>query len=262
MRVLAPDAILKAMKKTQPEWEAYERMVARLAADQIKSDLCVTPNARVTGKISGRSRQVDVLIDARHDTDNSRRIIVDAKKRKRKIDVKDVESFLGLMQDAGATHGYLVSPAGHTKAAEKRAQMAVSIRIVPVDRLANFDPSTWPKCRDADCKHGRVFWDGYPELSVALRPVEANRGQREQLVAFLHYIGKCDRCGLFHVWCTRCDAILPVPHQDGDDGHQCSCKPPWFWLASTEEDGDGARSVELHAVLATGRIITVDRRPS
>jgi hypothetical protein len=261
MRLLVPSAILKAMKKTQPEWEAYERMVARLAADQIKSDLCVTPNARVTGKISGRSRQVDVLIDARHDTDNSRRIIVDAKKRKRKIDVKDVESFLGLMQDAGATHGYLVSPAGHTKAAEKRAQMAVSIRIVPVDRLANFDPSTWPKCRDPRCKHGRIFWDGYPELSVALRPVEGNGGQREQLVAFLHYVGKCDRCGLFHVWCTRCDAILPVPHQDGDDGHQCSCKPPWFWLASTEEDGDGARSVELHAVLATGPIITVDRRP-
>lgn len=249
------------MKRPRPEWEAYERMVARLAADQFKSDLCVTPNARVTGRISGRSRQVDVLIDARHDTDNSRRIIVDAKKRKRKIDLKDIESFLGLMQDTSATHGYLVSPAGHTKAAEKRAQMAISIRIVPVDRLANFDPSTWPECRNPRCKDGRIFWDGYPELSLWLRSVEASDEERPHLMTILHYVGKCDRCGLFHVWCTRCDGIVPVPDQSGDDGHQCLCKPPWFWLASAEEDEKGARSVELHAILASGAVITVDRRP-
>jgi hypothetical protein len=47
----------------------------------------------VVGRISRRSRQTYVLIDLRHDTDNSRRVIVDAKKRTRKIDVTDVETF-------------------------------------------------------------------------------------------------------------------------------------------------------------------------
>lgn len=119
------------MTREVPGWELYERLLARMIADQLESDLCVTPNAHIVGRITGVRRQVDVLIEARHDTDNSRRIIVDAKRRSRKIDVKDVESFRGLMEDVGATHGYLVSPAGHTKAAEKRAQTAVSIRIVP-----------------------------------------------------------------------------------------------------------------------------------
>jgi hypothetical protein len=241
-------------------WEIYERMIARLIADQFATDLCVSPNARIVGKISGRSRQIDVLIEARHDTDNTRRIVVDAKKRKRKIDVKDVEALLGLMNDVSATHGYLVSPAGHTKAAERRAQMAVSIRIIPVDRLANFDPSTWPKCKGPRCKHGRVFWDGYPELSLVLQPLTANGERKPVLDRFLHYVGKCDRCGLFHVWCNRCDEILVIPHRDNDEGHQCRCKPPWFWLASVEEDSEGTRSAELHVAMATGKVRTVNRR--
>ncbi|MGL4560120.1 MAG: restriction endonuclease, partial [Afipia sp.] len=155
------------------DWEIYERMIARLIADQASTEFCVTPNARIVGKISGRSRQIDVLMETRHDTDNTRRVIVDAKKRTRKIDVKEVETFIGMMEDVQATHGYLVSPSGHTKAAEKRAQQTVSIRIVPLDRLTDFDPTTWPECRRMGCRHGRIFWDGYPELSLKFRPAAA-----------------------------------------------------------------------------------------
>jgi len=156
------------MKEARPEWEVYERMVARLIADQSGADLCVTPNARVMGKISGTARQIDVLIDARHDTDNTRRLIVDAKHRRRKVDVKDVEGFLGLVNDVGATHGYLVTSSGFTKAAEKRAQMTVSIRIMPVDRLENFDPSTWPKCKNLNCNRGPTV---VPDTSQFQRPI-------------------------------------------------------------------------------------------
>jgi len=191
------------MKQPRPDWEHYERMVARLVADQSATDLCVTPNARIIGNITKISRQIDVLIDARHDTDNSRRVVVDAKKRRRKIDVTDVEAFLGLMQDVKATHGYLVSPSGYTTAAEKRAQMAVSIRIVPIDRLENFDPSTWPECKNPRCGHGRVFWDGYPELSLKLRSVGTPGEQKSKTLSFIHYVGKCDRCGAPHA-ATSC----------------------------------------------------------
>lgn len=249
------------MKRINPDWQIYERMVARLAADQLATDLCVTPNARMKGRISGISRQIDVLIDARHDTDNTRRIIVDAKKRRRKIDVTDVEAFQGLMNDVDATHGYLVSPAGHTKAAEKRAQELVSIRIVPLDRLENFDPSTWPQCRTGRCPHGRIFWDGYPELSLRMHP--RNQPDKLETVRFIHYVGKCDRCGAFHVYCMTCDDLLHIPEGDeNDSGHQCRCKPSWFWLASVEEDEDGKQSAELHLVRGLGNVNvdTVDRR--
>ncbi|BFI95682.1 MAG: hypothetical protein RSP_11920 [Rhodanobacter sp.] len=245
------------MNQEMPEWELYERLVARMMADQLETDLCVTPNAHIVGRITGVRRQIDVLIETRHDTDNSRRIIVDAKKRSRKIDVKDVESFRGLMEDVGATHGYLVSPTGYTKAAGNRAQAAVSIRIVPLDRLENFDPSTWPHCQRRGCERGRVFWNGYPELTMALQPLHSSE---PTYVRSVHYVGKCDRCGRFHVWCLACNDILAPPEDDDDDcGHQCSCRPPWFWLASIETDEDGHRSAELHICSLAG-VGTVDRR--
>jgi hypothetical protein len=186
-------------KRSGADLEVYERMIARLIADQITTDLCVTPNARIPGRISGRSRQIDVLIDARHDTDNSRRIIVDAKKRRRKIDVTDVEAFRGLMEDVGATHGYLICPVGHTKAAENRAQMVVSIRLVPLDHIENFDPSTWPRCKNPRCERGRIFWDGYPELHLVVQPVGNSEKRNQKIIYFEHYVGKYDRCGRFHV---------------------------------------------------------------
>lgn len=250
------------MIRSSPGWQLYERMIARMIADQLSTEYCVTPNARLTGRISKRSRQIDVLIDVRHDTDNSRRVIVDAKKRARKIDVKDVETFRGLMEDVAATHGYLVCPSGYTKAAERRAQSSVSIRLVPLDRLDDFNPSTWPKCEAAKCTEGRVFWDGHPELSIRLIPLSGPARGQVQTVSYVHYVGKCDRCGRFHVKCLTCGDILAPPENDDTDyGHQCGCKPPWFWLASIEEDEHGVESAELHAVLlSSGEVITADRR--
>lgn len=249
------------MKQDRPNWEIYERMIARLFADQIDTDLCVTPNARIVGSISNRSRQIDILIEARHDTDNTRRIIIDAKNRKRKITVNDVEAFQGLMTDVGATHGYLVAPSGFTDSSVKRAQELVSIRIIPPDFVENFDPSTWPKCKNDRCAHGRVFWDGYPEVSMKLLPIDGQSRSPAIDKAFVHYVGKCDRCGRFHVLCITCNDILPIPENDDSDfGHQCSCKLPWFWIASVEQDEKGRKSGELHLVLGTGEFQTVDRR--
>lgn len=250
------------MSRSFPDWELYERLVARMIADQISTEYCVTPNARLMGRISDRSRQIDVLIDLRHDTDNSRRVIVDAKKHTRKVDVKDVEAFRGLMEDVGATHGYLVCPSGYTKAAEKRAQSSVSIRLVPLDRLADFDPSTWPKCGASRCKDGLVFWDGYPELTMRLVPMSGGGDGLVVEMSYIHYVGKCDRCGRFHVKCLTCGDMLAPPEADDEDyGHQCGCQLPWFWLASIEEDEDGVKSAELHAVLMpTNEVITADRR--
>lgn len=254
-------SIQQVHERKYPSWEVYERMIARIIADQLSTDYCVTPNAHVTGRITGIRRQLDVLIETRHESDNSRRIVVDAKKRSRKIDVTDVEAFIGLMGDIGATHGYLVCTAGHTSAAEQRAQSAVSIRLVPLDRLEDFDPTTWPKCVSQSCRDGRVFWDGYPAPSLQLLATTGPDQGKTFVREFVHYVGKCDRCGHFHVKCVTCGDMLGVPEGDENDyGHQCSCKLPWFWLASIEEDENGVKSAELHNVLGTDKVITVDRR--
>lgn len=229
-----------------------------MIADQLSTDYCVTPNAHLTGLISGRSRQIDVLIDSRHRSDVGRRIIVDAKKRTRKVDISDVEAFLGMMSDVSASHGYLVSPAGYTKAAERRAQESISLRILPLDRLEGFDPSTWPICMNTRCDQGRVFWDGYPEMTTELIALGTNESKS---LSFIHYVGKCDRCGRFHVKCVTCGDMLS-PHEDDpdDEGHQCRCRMPWFWLASIEPDDDGHKAAELHSVRFPNTVTTVSRR--
>ncbi|MDP1979396.1 restriction endonuclease [Undibacterium sp.] len=166
------------MLKPMPTWQRYERLVARLVADQLSTAYCVTPNAKVEGKLSNQQRQIDVLIDSRHDTDNRTRVIIDAKMHKRPVDIKEVEAFQGLMNDVGATHGYLVCPNGSTSGAERRAQEAISIRLLPLDRLENFDPSTWPSCLHPACKKGRVFWDGYPTIDMTIASINSKKAKK------------------------------------------------------------------------------------
>lgn len=250
------------MSRIAPDWRNYELLIADLIAKELSVAYSVTPNARVMGAISGRKRQLDVLIDLRHDTDNTRRVIVDAKARSRRIDVTHVEAFRGLMEDVRATHGYLVCPHGHTDAAQRRAQDAVSIRLLPLDRLEDFDPSTWPDCVASGCRGGKVFWSGYPSIEAQLAPLSAE--MRPTAASFIHYVGKCDRCSSFHVRCMSCHAMFSVPHANkDDDGHQCGCRTPWFWLASVEADDTGSASAELHLITALhGEVLvrTVDRR--
>lgn len=249
------------MTRPRPDWEIYERMIARMMSDAIQTDLCVTPNAKVLGAKSGIKRQIDVLIDARHDTDNTHRIIVDAKRRTRKIDVSDVEAFQGLMEDVGATHGYLVCPVGHTATAERRAQDAVTIALVPLDHIRGFDPSTWPACGNPRCSNGRIFWSGYPEITLKLAAASGPLAGTIRELAFVHEVGKCDRCGRFHVHCLTCDDILPIPDDEPETLHRCRCRLPVLWTASVETDEVGRRSAELHGLLGNGEIMTVDRRP-
>ncbi|ASY78661.1 hypothetical protein BJK05_01020 [Pectobacterium polaris] len=249
------------MGRKIPLWEKYERLVAQMITNQLSTAYCVTPNAFVTGSISGIKRQIDVLIDLRYQTDNRTRIIVDAKMKKRRIDVKEVETFLGLMKDVGATHGYLVCPKGYSKSAELRAQGSASLRLLPLDRLENFDPSTWPNCSSKPDCEGKVFWDGYPAIDVRLAPLNSGFGTTHT-VSYIHYVGKCDKCKNFHVKCVTCgDTLTPMLNDEDDIGWQCKCKMLWFWLASIESDEDGKLSAELHLVKPVDpTIITVSRR--
>lgn len=249
------------MSKKIPDWEKYERLIAQTIRNQLSTDYCVTPNASLLGRISSRKRQIDVLIDSRHDTENQNRIIIDAKIKSRKIDINNVEAFIGLMDDVGATHGYLICPNGFTKSAEQRAQDAISLRLLPLDKLENFDPSTWPSCSaKSQCK-GRIFWDGYSTLDVPLIPVEGKTNNLE-IISYIHYVGKCDKCRNFHVKCVECGEML-TPRYDlkGDVGVQCKCGMPWFWLASIECDENGLQSAELHLIEGLkANIKTVSRR--
>ena len=127
------------MVQDTPDWRIYERVAACFEIEAASMDVSVTPNASLFGAISGVRRQIDILIDARWDEGTERRIIFDAKRRKRKIDVKDVEMFEGLMRDVRASRGVIVCSNGWTKAARTRADEHIDIKLMSVEEAEEID---------------------------------------------------------------------------------------------------------------------------
>lgn len=128
-------------------WKKYERFVAELCSEDYQSaNTTIIPNAKIKGCLSKTSRQVDVLIDSRFGDDRNRRIIVDAKKYSRPLNVKDVESFYGMMIDCSSKVGVLVCPNGYSAAAKKRAQDFINLKIVSLQELEDIDLKSWDDC--------------------------------------------------------------------------------------------------------------------
>lgn len=101
------------------EDEIFEELRRRYAA------VPITRNAKVLGRITQTFRQIDILIEAQV-LDSPVRVIVDAKKRTKPIDVNDVESFIAMMADVEAHRGILVSTTGYSKAAVSRAHNEIN----------------------------------------------------------------------------------------------------------------------------------------
>jgi hypothetical protein len=101
------------------DWKQYEKEIADQFQEYYPSAR-ITPNAKIIGKFSKIERQIDLLIEEQA-SDFSFRIVVDAKYRGRKIDVGDVEAFLGFTRDVEAHTGVMVALEGYTPAAVNRA---------------------------------------------------------------------------------------------------------------------------------------------
>jgi hypothetical protein len=85
------------------DWKEYEREVeAHFRAEYPSAR--IEHNVLLDGKLSGTKRQIDLLIKAQI-CDLPIKIVIDAKHRATKIDVKTVEEFLGLVRDVGAHKG-------------------------------------------------------------------------------------------------------------------------------------------------------------
>jgi restriction endonuclease len=101
------------------DWQEYELEIG----EQIRAaypSAQITRDAKLVGKFSKVERQIDLLIEE-HASDFAFRIVVDAKYRGRKIDVGDVEAFIGLTRDVEAHTGMMVALEGYTPAAVNRA---------------------------------------------------------------------------------------------------------------------------------------------
>lgn len=128
---------MNEVNEDRPDWQKLELLVASIQR-QLAPGAKVTHNAKVEGRLSETSRQIDVLVE-QCVGQYQIRIALDCKDYKTPVDVKAVEEFHGLMVDIGAHKGALVCPAGFTKSAKKRAKKLEVELFSPADT----DPHKW-----------------------------------------------------------------------------------------------------------------------
>ena len=105
-----------------PKWKQFEFLVAKIQSDLAGANARVTPNDKILGK-TGTLRQIDISIRSSAGRFEFL-VIIDCKDYGRPLDIKDVEEFIGMVQDVGAHKAALVSSNGYPATAKTRAKQA------------------------------------------------------------------------------------------------------------------------------------------
>jgi hypothetical protein len=110
-------------------WQKFEDLVAEIQ-QELSPDGLVTANDKILGR-SGQIRQIDVSV-RKSIGEFELLIIVDCKDYKKRIDIKGVEEFIGMVADVGANKGAMVAASGYSDGAKKRAEQAGIDLLRPV----------------------------------------------------------------------------------------------------------------------------------
>ncbi len=195
------------------KWKEYEWLVAKLIHDEDTSatSRTVTYDKKVLGKISRQQRQIDILIEEKINGIEAV-TIVDCKDRKRNIDIKSIESFIGMVDDVKADYGIIYSPKGYTSGAISRIEDRTDIILLYFDwESANIirETASIPNrlqdscvvcCKD-NTFPGLLVWEhAYPVIVDG--------------IFCLYATGQCLRCKTEYIWCESCGIMTPVSDND------------------------------------------------
>lgn len=90
------------------------------------------------GRLSGADRQIDILIEGQFSGLSYMTVLVDCKCWSDKVDVKDMEAFIGMCDDVGVNAGMLITTVGITPAAAQRGKHILT-EVVPFIEVVVFD---------------------------------------------------------------------------------------------------------------------------
>ncbi len=120
------------------DWRIYERKIHQ-ELSEVYEDCDFEFDDRVFGKYSKIDRQVDISIRS---TVGGNKIfgIVDCKYFSKNIDVKIVESFLGMIEDVKANFGLIITNKGFSEAAKNRVKLKkINLEIVEFNKLKDIE---------------------------------------------------------------------------------------------------------------------------
>ncbi|MBE2225833.1 MAG: restriction endonuclease [Ignavibacteria bacterium] len=120
-------------------WKDYEHFIYNRFR-RIYSGAEIQYDVKIKGIRSFASRQIDILVNI-NELGTKLVIVIDCKYFNKKIDVKQIDEFIGFLQDVKANKGILITNKGYTKAADNRAKndtLDVKIDIVEFDELDRY----------------------------------------------------------------------------------------------------------------------------
>jgi hypothetical protein len=217
----------------EPAWRRYERQIyARLlkaAGGEGKAE--VTFDKKLPGRLSRVERQVDVYVEGEFaNAVGEATMAVDCKHFDRNVDVKGVETFIGLVEDVGTDLGLLVTTKGYSPAAINRAAAArgVRVEIVPYEELEDWQPEVLfcPVCTDlgSDRAPGPLYLDPVPE------GVEG--------AGLATGIGRCWSCNSISMRCA-CGTLNTLYEAEEGEWQECEGGCGVEWTAVEEVDRKG-----------------------
>jgi hypothetical protein len=190
-------------------WQEYQDAVADLY-ERLERLGVVSRNVFIPDKITGQKRQIDVWCVIEFQNHNVK-ILIDAKSRKTKIDVKDVEEVRALAESVNADKAIIVTNEGWTKPAKKKADFC-SLDL----RLLSFNEATEILERDR--------WVWCPECNEDFILMDGAFGLETNQITTICLCGKCRKCKALRIDCGGCGRILSIKKDMRDE---CVCKTIW-----------------------------------
>jgi len=206
-------------------WQEYEGAVLQHLRQEFAATAVRVMGAEagqqhtVIGRFSLVPRQLDVA--AYGIGDERPFFIADAKKHGDKLDVKDVECFVGMADDIGVNFASLVAPGGFTKAAARRAGAAsMRLEVLTIEQAMTW---RWLPLAQQLYPYDWVF---RRELAKALRLLEEGAGPADLVdaldrVAFEEWEALVDFAIVHHSRSAR-QFLLAVAAEHPDDGWRCN----------------------------------------
>jgi hypothetical protein len=173
-----------------------------LLAEKFAGRGSVERNVRLSSRSGGRARQIDVLVHVPLPGMDDELMVVDCKRYGTPVDIKDVEAFIGMVEDVGAAIGLLVTTEGYTSGALARAAAARGIRVqvIRVEDLPTWEPPliVCAMCADSvpeDSMPGMVYID-------QVEDIDTEDGDSIEVT-----LGYCEKCAALHLECPECATV-------------------------------------------------------
>lgn len=215
------------MGKSKNKWRTYEWLVYNYycsVCQQYNNDWKVTYDRKLYGH-SGRSRQIDILIESQS---QDMRKVIDCKFYKSVINIKHVDTIIGMLDDLRANAGVIVAPLGFSGSAYNRAKDYGRLELITINFRDLFPYRFFNNNRiDVPCPNcygtKSFFSESVCHAIVNMTAYDIVYREDEQKFSKVN-VGFCNECmhQIFH--CAECNTDVTINFDDIRRGIVKSCK--------------------------------------